>query len=162
MCSNFRRFGFANPAAIDAGETGTACRGEEHDVTFVWSLTSGKTIVLADGQEVHFSSKRDTSFEFSWTMRGNHVLKITAYANPPMSPTPGFRQYDFFVNGQSFFYFPKLFQLGLPPGAGRAHHSGMPSGMPLAEGGRRNRRSQSDGTGIASLEAPHNMDEVIF
>jgi hypothetical protein len=162
---DIRRFGFANPVAIEAGETGTACRGEEHDVTFVWSLTSGKRIVLADGQEVHYSCNRSTTFEYSWTMRGNHVLKITAYANPPMSPTPGFRQYDFFVNGQSFFYFPKLFRLGLPGGEQRDHQSGMQLAeggrMQLAEGGRRYRRSQSDGTGIASLEAPHNVDEVI-
>ena len=40
-----RRFGFSNKEALDSGETGTACRGEEHDVTLIWSVASGKRIV---------------------------------------------------------------------------------------------------------------------
>jgi hypothetical protein len=151
-----RRFGFANPEAIAAGETGTACRGEEHDITLVWSITSGKRIVLADGQEVHYSSSRNTTFDYSWTMRGNHVMKLVAHANPPMSATPGFRQYDFFVDGMSFFAFPKLFRLGLGSGEGR------PALAPsqLAESSHRYRQKSAEG--IASIEAPHNPDEVRF
>ena len=71
-----RRFGFANPEALANGLTGTACRGEEHDVTLVWSVASGKRLVLADGHEVHYSVSRSGILDFSWTMRGNHVLKI--------------------------------------------------------------------------------------
>ena len=156
MSVTIRRFGFANPEAIAAGETGTACRGEEHDITFVWSINSGKRIVLADGQEVHYSSSRSSTFDFSWTMRGNHVLKLTAHANPPLSPTPGFRQYDFFVDGLSFFSFPKLFRLGLAPGDPRGYQGGGQA--QLAESSRRYRQKSSDG--IASIEAPHNPDEV--
>jgi hypothetical protein len=152
------------------GETGTACRGEEHDVTFVWSITSGRRLVLADGQEVHFSNSRNGIFDFSWTMRGNHVLKIIAHASPPMTPTPGWRQYDFFVDGRSFFSFPKVFRLGLAANDPRASPRGVPGGPPvaaLAESSRRysanNTRSTSGGgastTGIVSLEAPTNMDE---
>lgn len=107
------RFGFANPDALSAGETGTACRGEEHDVTLVWSVTSGKRLILADGQEVHYSNSRSAVIDFSWTMRGNHVLKVVAHATAPMSAEPGFRQYDFFVDGRSFFSFPKVYRLGL-------------------------------------------------
>lgn len=142
--------------ALNNGETGTACRGEEHDVTLVWSVTSGKRLVLFDGQEVHYSHSRSGIFDFSWTMRGNHVLKIIAHASPPLSPTPGFRQYDFFVDGQSFFSFPKLYRLGLAPGAAAASPRG---GAParLAESGQRRNRSSDN---IASLEAPHNPDEV--
>jgi len=109
------RFGFANLDALAAGQTGTDCRGEEHDVTIVWSVTSGKRLVLSDGKEVHNSKNRNTVFEYSWTSKGNHVMKVVAHSQPPMSAVPGFRQYDFFVDGQSFFTFPKVFRLGLAP-----------------------------------------------
>lgn len=132
-----RRFGFANPEALAAGQTGTDCRGEEHDVTIVWSVSSGKRLVLADGQEVHYSNNRNSLFEFSWTMRGNHVLKVVAHASPPLSAQPGFRQYDFFVDGQSFFTFPKVFRLGLAPndprGAAAAAGSSPRSSVHLAD-----------------------------
>lgn len=108
-----RRFGFSNQAALDAGESGTACRGEEHDVTVVWSVTSGKRLILADGQEVHYSTTRSGVFEFSWTMRGNHVLKVVAHAAPQMTGNPNFRQYDLSVDGQSFFVMPKVYELGI-------------------------------------------------
>lgn len=166
MCivsNHYRRFGFANPEALANGETGTACRGEEHDVTIVWSITSGKRLVLADGQEVHYSNNRNNIFDFSWTMRGNHVLKIVAYASPPVTPIPGFRQYDFMVDGQSFFSFPKVFRLGLAPNDPRAMAS--PHSPPsLADRGRNynpavNSSRSATSAGIASIEAPHNPDE---
>lgn len=125
------RFGFANMDALAAGQTGTDCRGEEHDVTIVWSVTSGKKLVLADGKEVHTAKNRNNVFEFSWTMKGNHVLKVVAHAQPPMTAVPGFRQYDFFVDGQSFFTFPKVFRLGLAPNDPRA-------------GGRRRQQQEQD------------------
>ena len=157
-----RRFGFANLEALANGETGTACRGEEHDVTIVWSITSGKRLVLADGQEVHYSNSRNNAFEFSWTMKGNHVLKIVAHASPPIQVNPGFRQYDFFVDGQSFFTFPKVFRLGLAPNDPRA--MGSPRSPPsLADRGRAYQGAnsvRSNGSGnIAAIEAPHNPDE---
>lgn len=157
------RFGFANPQALANGETGTACRGEEHDVTIVWSVTSGKRVVLADGKEVHYSNSRNNLFEYSWTMKGNHVLKLLAHASPPMSPTPGFRQYDFFVDGQSFFSFPKVFRLGLAPNDPRGSRS-PGGGPPQAERGRNynvgTTSVRSTGSAnIAAIEAPHNPDE---
>lgn len=109
------RFGFANLDALAAGQTGTDCRGEEHDVTIIWSVTSGKRVVLADGKEIHTSKTRNSVFEYSWTAKGNHVMKVVAHSQPPISAVPGFRQYDFFVDGQSFFTFPKVFRLGLAP-----------------------------------------------
>ena len=57
-------------------------------------------------------------------MKGNHVLKVVAHAQPPMTAQPGFRQYDFFVDGQSFFTFPKVFRLGLAPNDPRAAGGG--------------------------------------
>jgi hypothetical protein len=165
-----RRFGFANPETLANGEVGVACRGEEHDITLVWSITSGKRLLLADGQEVHFSNSKGNIFDFSWTMRGNHVLKVVAHSAPPLSAHPGFRQYDFFVNGQSFFTFPKVFRLGLapndprgaapPPSSGKFGRSGPITGhgydvgLP-AQGGYN--RSRSDN--IAAIEAPHDTEE---
>ena len=162
-----RRFGFANGDALRAGQTGTACRGEEHDITLVWSLTSGKRLVLCDGHEVHFSNSRSNVFDHSWTMKGNHVLKIVAHSTAPLSPTPSFRQYDFFVNGQSFFGFPKVFRLGLAPNDPRGlPASPMNASTMMAESTRR--PGGPGGTGgprrstnhIANLEAPGNQDEV--
>lgn len=152
------RFGFANPDALAAGETGTACRGEEHDVTLVWSITSGKRLILADGQEVHYSNSRSAVIDFSWTMRGNHVLKVVAHATAPMSAEPNFRQYDFFVDGRSFFSFPKVYRLGLTgnktmsPSIGSGNNR---SGMAESSGRRKSNN-------IAQIEAPHNPDEVSF
>ena len=119
------RFGFSNKEAIAAGGTGTDCRGEEHEVTLIWSLTSGKRLVLMDGKEVHFSMGKPTSgkFQTSWTMRGNHVLKIVAYAAPPVRNRPGFKQFELFLDGMSFFTFPKIYELGIK--AGGSHAKGM-------------------------------------
>ena len=150
------RFGFANPDAIAAGETGTACRGEEHDVTLVWSVTSGKRLILADGQEVHYSNSRSAVLDFSWTMRGNHVLKVVAHATAPMSAEPGFRQYDFFVDGRSFFSFPKVYRLGLTG----SKTLSPANGSRMAESSGRRKSQGGSGGNIAAIEAPHNPDEV--
>eukprot|EP00980_Cylindrotheca_fusiformis_P007055 scaffold1481_cov137-Cylindrotheca_fusiformis.AAC.9 len=132
-----KRFGFANPEALANGETGTACRGEEHDVTIVWSITSGKRIVLADGKEVHYSTNRNNLFEYSWTMRGNHVFRLGLAPNdprgarsprsPPMQAERGMTSYN--------------------PGYSPGYNPNM-------------ERVRSNGSGnIATIEAPHNPDE---
>ena len=150
------RFGFANPDALAAGETGTACRGEEHDVTLVWSVTSGKRLILCDGQEVHYSNSRSAVIDFSWTMRGNHVLKVVAHATAPMSAEPGFRQYDFFVDGRSFFSFPKVYRLGLTGSKTMSPDSNRVGGRSgIAESSVRRRSGN-----IVNVETPHNADEV--
>jgi len=168
------RFGFSNADALAAGETGTNCRGEEHDITLIWSITSGKRLVLADGQEVHYSNNRSHLFDFSWTMRGNHVLKVIAHANPPANASQTFRQYDFFVDGMSFFNMPKVYRLGLigavpthePAGnlalatttrgkagtaAGYQNYSVPPNERPGLDDKKK--------SVIADFEAPHNRDE---
>jgi hypothetical protein len=167
------RFGFTNQDALAAGETGTACRGEEHDITLIWSLTSGKRLVLADGQEVHYSSNRTQMFDFSWTMRGNHVLKIIAHATAPLNPSHNFRQYDFFVDGMSFFNMPKVHRLGLI-GTAPVHDSGA---LAMAHSSRTGTYSNYSVGGsyygapetvspsspkrsiIVEMEAPHNAQE---
>lgn len=66
-----------------------------------------------DGRELHFSNSRAGILDFSWTTKGNHVIKVECHAAAPMTPTPGFRQYDLFIDGQSFFSMPKMFELGI-------------------------------------------------
>lgn len=171
------RFGFTNQDALASGCTGTECRGEEHDITFIWSIASGKRLVLADGQEVHYSNSRNHVFDFSWTMRGNHVLKVTAHANAPINAHPNFRQYDFFVDGMSFFSMPKVYRLGLTDSApiyesgtlAIAQSSRVPGTYgggrgpdPYGMGVHRNVASapaQTKKSLIAEIETPHNADE---
>lgn len=109
------RFGFSSAEALAEGATGTACRGEEHEVTLTWSLTSGKRIVMADGIEVHFSKgpRAETKFETSWTMNGQHTIKLVAHAAPPLRAVPGFRQFDLQLDGLSYFDMPKIYELGI-------------------------------------------------
>jgi hypothetical protein len=109
------KFGFSDCDSIAKGMSGMNCRGEEHEVVLVWSLTSGKQLVLADGHEVHFASARlSDKFETSWTMKGGHMIKLIAYAAPPLFPTTGFRQFDLLIDGLSYWDMPKIFQLGKP------------------------------------------------
>jgi len=107
------RFGYCSQQALADGRTGTDCRGEEHDVTIVWSITSGKRQISMDGKEIHYSTNRAGLLEFNWQTKGNHVVKVTCHAAPPMTAQPEFRQYDLSIDGQSFFTMPKVFQLGI-------------------------------------------------
>ena len=87
------------------------------------------------------------------------MLKVVAHATAPMSVDPGFRQYDFFVDGRSFFTFPKVYRLGLTGGRTLSPNTadvGVTNGR-MAESSER--RSRGD---IAAIEAPHNPDEVSF
>ena len=80
------------------------------------------------------------------------MLKVVAHATAPMSVDPGFRQYDFFVDGRSFFTFPKVYRLGLTGGRTVSQDRGRSERMAESSGRR--------GTDIAAIEAPHNHDEV--
>jgi len=108
------RFGFSNREALASGRTGIDCRGSEHDVTLVWSHTSGKRLVVADGKEVHFSVGKvnQGKFQFAWNMRGNHTLKLIAHASPPLQAKKGWRQFDLLLDGWSVFDMPKIYELG--------------------------------------------------
>lgn len=111
------RYGTVNEDAVAAGVSGTECRGTEHEVTLVWSITSGKRLVLLDGNEVHFSTGRRTEskFQCSWTATalGNDVLTIIAHAAAPLRSTPGFKQFDLVINGQSYSDMPHIYELGM-------------------------------------------------
>ena len=125
--------------------------------------------MLADGQEVHYSNSRSQIFDFSWTMRGNHVLKVVAHASSPVNVHPNFRQYDFFVDGMSFFNMPKVYRLGLTEntpinesGTLAIAHSTRGQGGGYSNysyDGNVPRRAPSPRSNIAEIEAPTNRDE---
>lgn len=103
------KFGFSNADAIAGGAQGVSCRGEEHEISMTWSITSGKRTVKFDNSEVHFSQgkRSEMKFECSFTILGHHLIKLIAHvASPVMGSTPGFRQFDLFLDGMSFFDFP--------------------------------------------------------
>ena len=162
LLAPFRRFGFPNKKALDDGLTGTDCRGEEHEVNVVWSLTSGKRHVTMDSKEVHYSTSRQGILDFSFTTKGNHVIKIICHAAPPLSATPGFRQYDLLIDGQSFFTMPKMYELGVrgdskynrvPGYTGANNYSNPTSPITLGSGTR------SYPSNEYASAAPHNRAE---
>jgi hypothetical protein len=119
------RFGFSDPEAIASGMKGADCRGAEHEVVILWSLSSGKQVVLVDGQEVHFATARVTDkLQASWTMKGGHQMQVAAHAATPIfNNIPGFRQFDLLIDGLSFWDMPKMYELGTNRGAARAPQS---------------------------------------
>ena len=112
------RFGFANADALASGAKGIDCRGMEHDVTFTWSITSGKTIVECDRKEIHFSMGGSSKFQFSWPMKKDVFCELVAHAAPYSSKSDAsadWRQYDLTINGLSYFDIPKIYELGVVP-----------------------------------------------
>lgn len=121
MCNKGRRFaatkrrlefhfGFGNKEAIENGLAASECRGEEHQVVMIWSLTSGKQRVLADGIEVHFSRRSVTDkFECQWTMKSGHQITVVSSWAPLAKNV---RSFDLRIDGLSFWDMPKIYQLG--------------------------------------------------
>ena len=118
-------FGFSNPEAIASGATGVHCRGYEHEVSLIWSLVSGKLVVLEDGKDITGFvdiDKKKEKVQICWEMRRKHILKLVANFSPMnrngTSPGASQRQYDFFLDGRSFFDLPKIYMLGVLVGEG--------------------------------------------
>jgi hypothetical protein len=117
-----------------------------------------------DGKEIHYSSSRAGLLDFSWTTRGNHVIKVICHAAPPLSATPGFRQYDLLIDGQSFFTMPKVYELGIKgPIPSHARVPGYPTGSsnpisPISMGSG----NQSQGRSLdhnAGISPPSTRDQ---
>lgn len=123
-------FGIANPLKVRQGCVGVACRGEEHSVEFVWSLTSGKRVVIWDNENIIYMDKHkcgicvDSKFEYSFDCyfqqhrRERAFCKLVAHPFTPSGIdgiTLAGRRFDLFINGQSFFDFLKLYELGMIP-----------------------------------------------
>uniref|UniRef100_A0A7S2A679 Uncharacterized protein n=1 Tax=Trieres chinensis TaxID=1514140 RepID=A0A7S2A679_TRICV len=146
------RFGFSNADALLRGQTGIECRGSEHDVTLVWSVASGKRLIVADGKEVHYSVGKATQgkFQFAWNVRGNHILKIVAHsAKSPLKARDAtregpWRQFDLFLDGRSVLDMPRIFELGLDGGRAAPDRDAL-----IATERRRRERTASGGSGDA-------------
>jgi len=125
------KFGFADRDALSSGtKSSIDCRGLEHEIVFVWSLASGKQLLLADGHEVHWGKTRSfEKFEKTWKMDGTagggHEIKVVAHASSPLlfdnnatsssvvsSSSKQFKQYDLIVDGISFSDMPQICDLG--------------------------------------------------
>ena len=117
------RFGFANAAAMAQGRTGIDCRGEEHDIVVLWSITGGKRSISFDGREIQYSagkranaSRRADILEAAWRM-GDNVYEMKCYAYKPAAGSPEKRnprwqQYSLIIDGRSFCDLPQVFDLG--------------------------------------------------
>jgi len=79
---------------------------EECELTLIWSIISGKRLVLVGDKVVHFSICRGTSVDVSYTTVGTNVLRVVARWTAPQAPETRTRQYDLFINGKSFFSLP--------------------------------------------------------
>jgi hypothetical protein len=114
---------------------------------------------MMDGKEVHYASTRTAVMDHSWSSKGNHVMKVVCHAAAPMTANPGFRQYDLFIDGQSFFTMPKVYELGMRAGAASSGPvPGMSSPRSLEYGGPP-AASQSPSSGNPSYQGPRNTDE---
>jgi hypothetical protein len=148
------RFGFPNQEALANGETGTSCRGEEHDITIVWSVQSGKRMIMANNIQVYQAIDRSSYFEHSWVMKGNHVIKVVAFANN--TSTVG-KQYDLLVDGHSFFNLPKTFELGLK-GAAKGMKR-IPGVYDYSKGGATPTTTRTSGRSYDVISPPHTAKE---
>jgi len=97
------RFGFVNRLAKKKGKASIDCRGEEHEITLIWSASSGKRTILFDGEEIH-NSKGRNKMEYSWGWRSCHTFKVVAHG-PTVSPKSGVRRFDLYLDGRSYFDF---------------------------------------------------------
>ena len=118
------KFGFASPQALDQGLTGAQCRGSEHEVTFLWSLKSGKRQLFLDGKDVHYSESgqngwtADRAWQYSFPLRdnlGGRTYKVHFISQPVNKDiSPDMKPFDLRVNGVSYFSFNEIWKLGTP------------------------------------------------
>lgn len=97
------------------------------------------------------------------------MLKVTAHATAPLNAHPNFRQYDFFVDGMSFYSMPKVYRLGLTDNTPIQDHGTLAlAHSSRVSGGYSNYSTPAYGqristapprSSIVELEAPHNADE---
>lgn len=125
------KFGLADRQSVDKGETGVGCRGSEHEVTFLWSLKTGKRQLFLDGKDVHFSESRqngwttDRAWQHSFTLhdRKDGAFKVHFISQPVNRDMPDVKPFDLRLNGVSYFAFNQIYQLGTPSMTVRESHS---------------------------------------
>ena len=77
----------------------------------VWSVTSGKRQILMDGIEIHYAGGRTDCFRYGWGTPDKRVLQINLHALRRQGHNAE-RQYDLWIDGQSFFDLPPLQYVG--------------------------------------------------
>lgn len=112
------KFGFAHIASVMEGKSGPECRGIEMEVQLVWSVTGGKFAVFFNLQQMHQSvnkgmtSKVDHTFVVpEGVFPGGHLIHISGQQ---MGASQEGHKFNLKFNGQSFFDFLKLYELGGP------------------------------------------------
>lgn len=85
---------------------------EEHEITIVWSVFSGKLVISINGREVQFvcGKPMESKFESSWDYRG-HLMKVTADLSLKLLHDDDSFQFDLFVNGLSFWKMQHIYEL---------------------------------------------------
>ena len=108
------RFGYVDQEAVASGQHGIYCRGREHEVVLVWSILSKKRLVMIDEREIHFSQGDSINgkITISWKTRHGESMAIIAHAAEPLKAKPGWKQFDFKIDGKSFSSFTPIYQLG--------------------------------------------------
>ena len=82
-------------------------------MTLVWSITSGKRLIMSNNQQVYIGTNKSKLFEYVWYDKNGTNLRIIAHSSQPMNGISGSRQYDLFIDGKSFFNLPKVYEVGL-------------------------------------------------
>ena len=119
------KFGFANRVAIyEQHKTGAECRGSEHEIILIWSLTSGKRQLFCDQKEIHYSCTHqngwtsDTSWQHIFTLpdpMNNHHQRYRIHISTTReTQDPATHPFDVKVNNVSYFAFNPIYQLGTP------------------------------------------------
>jgi hypothetical protein len=149
------KFGFASPSALKDGSQGPACRGSEHELTFVWSLATGKRQLLLDNKDLHFSESgqngwtTDRVWQHAFSVRDaatGHTYRAIFISQAAINPRDNTPQhpFDLKIGGVSYFNFNALYQLGTPSmivhhearsghSRGSTHHFGRDSPMTAEE-----------------------------
>lgn len=117
------RYGYVNMDAIHNGKYGSDCRGQEHEIIFIWSITSGKRRIIVNGQEIYYTiSKKKVekkcNITFIMPNTNHHTIELIAHASYPILKTTSknnFHQFDMILNGCSFFQLPHIYELGCNP-----------------------------------------------
>lgn len=114
------KFGYTNMTAIYDGLAGQDCRGEEHEVTIMWSLSSGKQSIEYDGEVVYFNvcDMSDGKMTHSWHDKHGHYLKVIVHSlstSLKQTQDAEWRQYDLLIDGISYFIAPKIYEIGVFP-----------------------------------------------
>lgn len=114
------KFGYTNMTAIYDGLVGHDCRGEEHEVSIMWSLSSGKQSIEYDGKVifVNVCDMTDGKMTHSWYDKEGHYMKVIIHSlstSLKQTQDAEWRQYDLLVDGISYFCAPKIYQIGVFP-----------------------------------------------